>query len=277
MKSPIFARLMGIRSLWGVLALVCLLTGACRSDFEKVRLSNDAEKIYEAANKYFENEEYLRAQTLYELVLSQFRGRPEAETLFFRYAYTHYYQRQYTLASHYFRSFSNTFAYSTLREEADFMAAYSNYQLSPNFRLEQSKSKEAIEAFQNFINRYPTSARVAECNRLIDEMRAKLEMKAYSGAQLYYEMSLYEAAIQSFENLLRDFPDTHRAESVRFKIIEAAYRFAGQSIYEKRKERYELAMEKYMNFNRKYPRSQYKAEAKMIYEDCQEQIKNLNQ
>jgi outer membrane protein assembly factor BamD len=157
------------------------------------------------------------------------------------------------------------------------MAAYSKFQLSPSFRLEQSHTIEAIQGFQDFVNRYPTSPRVAECNRLIDEMRAKLEEKAYSSANLYYEIGEYEAAIQSFENMLRDFPDTERIEFVRFRILRAAHLFAEKSIYEKRKERYALAVEKYMDFIRKFPNSTYQAEAETIYQDCQEQIKIFNQ
>lgn len=268
---------MKIWSPWIILSTVAFLTIACRSEFEKVRLSGDPQEIYTAANKYYDEGEYLRALTLYELVLSQFRGRPEAEELFFRYAYTHYYLKQYTLAAHYFNSFSTTFAYSQKREEADFMGAYSNYQLSPTFRLDQSQTMEAIQGFQDFVNRYPTSPRVAECNRLIDEMRAKLEQKAFASAQLYFDIGEYEAAIQSFENMLRNFPDTDRSELVRFRIVEAAYLFAEKSIYEKRKERYEQAIEKSMAFTRKFPNSQFEAEVESIYQECQEEIKNLSQ
>lgn len=268
---------MEIRTLWIVLVVACCVASGCRSDFEKVRLSNNPDEIYTAANKYYDKGEYLRALTLYELILSQFRGRPEAEELFFRYAYAHYYMKQYTLAAHYFESFSNTFGYSEKREEADFMTAFSSYQLSPSFRLEQSETHEAIEKFQEYVNRYPESPRVPECNRLIDELRAKLEDKAFSSAQLYFDMQRYEAAIQSFENMLRDFPDTHRGELVRYRIVEAAYLYATISVYERRKERYEAAVEKYMDYVRKFPTGKYLTEVETIYQKSQEQIQNLNQ
>ena len=279
-ESLIFAPFMKIRSIWRVMPILFVVAGiigGCRSEFEKVRLSNNPESTLNAANKYYDDEEYLRAQTLYELVLSQYRGRPEAESLYFRYAYTHYYLKQYTLAAHYFANFSTTFAYSDFREDADYMSAYSDYQLSPGFRLEQSQTVEAIQGFQDFVNRYPGSARVAECNALIDEMRAKLEEKAYASAALYYDIGEYEAAIQSFENMLRDFPETAKVELVRFQILQAAYYFAVKSVYEKRNGRYQLAVEKYMDFKRKFPKSKYQAEAKSIYDDCREQLKNLNQ
>lgn len=253
------------------------MVAGCRSEFEKVRLSNNPDEIYAAANKYYDEGEYLRSLTLYELILSQFRGRPEAEELFFRYAYAHYYMKQYTLAAHYFESFSNTFAYSAKREEADFMTAYASYQLSPTFRLEQSQTMEAIQKFQEYVNRYPDNPRVPECNRLIDELREKLEQKAFASANLYFEMGLYNAAIQCFENMLRDFPDTRRNELARFRIVEAAYLYAAQSVYERREERYEEVIEKYMEFTRKYPDSQYTSEVTSFYQKSQDQLKTLNQ
>jgi outer membrane protein assembly factor BamD len=268
---------MKIRTFCGVVVVLVCLLSACRSEFEKVRLTNDPDKIYAAANKYYDKDEYLRAQTLYELILSQFRGRPEAEELFYRYAYSHYYLKQYTLAAHYFNSFSNTFAYSEKREEVDYMSAYSKYLMSPVFRLEQSQTREAIQGFQDFVNRYPSSMRTAECNRLIDELRAKLEQKAFASAELYFDLGEYEAAIQSYENLVRDFPDTKHNELVRFKTVQSAYLFATKSVYERREERYQLAIDKYMDFIRKFPRSKYKAEVESIYRNSQQEIKNLNQ
>src|SRR5690606_31360039 len=99
--------------------------------------------------------------------------------------------------------------------------------------------------------------------------------KAFASAQLYFDIERYQAAIQAFENMLREFPDTDKGELVRYRIVEAAYRYAQKSVYERRKERYELTVEKYMEFIRKFPNSQYKAAVESIYKDSREQIENL--
>ncbi|MDX1477618.1 MAG: outer membrane protein assembly factor BamD [Saprospiraceae bacterium] len=250
-----------------------VLAGACRSEFERARLSNDPQAILKKGYEYYDEEEYLKAQNLFELVINQFRGTAEAERLFFHYAYTHYHLRQYRLAAHYFRNFSATFAYSDLREEADYMSAYSSYKLSPIFRLDQSDTEEAIQGFQEFINAYPDSDRRELCNALIIEMRAKLERKAYDSGLLYFDMKQYQAAIQTFENMLQDFPDTHRAERVRFLILESAYLYATNSIFDRRKERYDLTLEKYNDFIRRFPDSESTPKAQAIYADTMEQLK----
>ena len=250
-----------------------ILLSSCKSEFEKIRASGDVDRIYKQALAYYDNEEYQKAQTLFELVISSFRGKREAEEIYYKYAYTYYKLEQYILASYYFKNFANTYAASDLREEAEFMSAYSNYQLSPTFRLDQKYSEEAIDGFQLFINTFPNSERVAECNRLIDVLRKKLEHKAYESALLYFDLREYQAAIQSFDNVLKDFPDTENGEQIRYMSIRSAYLLAKNSFVEKQKERFEEAESRASEFLARYPDSRFKKEAANIYEQSTEFLK----
>lgn len=225
--------------------------------------------------KYYEEGEYLKAQTLFEQIVSSFKGKEEAEELYFKYAYTYYHLGQYILASYYFKNFSNTFGRSPFREEAMYMSAYSNYLLSPNFRLDQTYSRQAIDEFQTFVNTYPNSEKVQLCNDLIDELRKKLERKAIARADLYYDMSRYQAAVKSYEIVLQDYPETKEAEEIRYKMARAEYRLAKNSVYSKRKERYTDTLELVDQFLKKYPNSSYIDEVKEFQTKSQEQLKIL--
>ena len=253
-----------------------LLLSACKSEFEKIRSSGDVDRIYTKAMEYYEQEEYQKSQTLFELVISSYRGKKEAEDIYYKYAYTYYHLEQYLLASYYFKNFSNTYGGSSLREEADFMSAFSNYQLSPTFRLDQSYSLEAIEGFQLFVNTYPNSSRVGECNLLIDEMRSKLERKAFEGAKLYFDLREYQAAIQSFDNLLKDFPDTKNAEQIRYMIIRSAYQLAKNSFVDKQLERFQDARDRASEFLARFPDSGYTKEVNSIYNQSIESLNKLD-
>lgn len=264
------------KSLFVVLFGVSLLLGACKSEFEKIRSSGDVSRIYAKALEYYEAEEYQKAQSLFELIISSYRGKQEAEEIYYKYAYTYYHLGQYILASYYFKNFSNTYGASSLREEADFMSAYSNYQLSPTFRLDQSYTEQAIEGFQLFVNTYPNSTRVEECNRLIDEMRKKLERKAYESAKLYFDIRDYQAAIQSFDNVLKDFPDTDNAEEIRYMIIRSAYQLAKNSFVDKQRERYQDAVNRSSEFLARFPESRYHREVNSIYNQSRESLNKLD-
>lgn len=260
-----------------LLILGIMMAGtACKSEFEKLRATADSETLYKKAFEYYEKEEYLKSQTLFELVINNLRGKVEAEKVYFYYAYTHFKLRKYILASYYFKNFANTFPNSEYREEADFMTAYSSYQLSPTYRLDQTYTLKAIEGFQIFANTYPNSSRVAECNKLIDGMRRKLEKKAYAQAQLYFDLQQYQSATHSFENMLKDFPDTEQAEKIRYMIVKASYDLATNSIYEKQAERHEEVVKKADLFLSKYSKSSYAREVRSIKKNSRKKIKEFS-
>lgn len=258
----------------GLLAI--LVFSACKSEFEKIRTSGDPALVLQKANAYYEEEEYQKAQTLYELVMASYRGKAEAEDIYFNYAYTYYYLRQYLLAAYYFKNFATTYGGSSKRQDAEFMAAYSNYQMSPSFRLDQTYTLKAIEEFQAFINAYPNNPRVEECNNLIDEMRAKLERKAYEEGALYFDIRQYQSAVQSFENLLKDFPETDRADQVRYMIIKSSFLMAENSFVDKQKERYQETASLAEEFLERYEESEHQKEVSTILKNSQRKLNQLD-
>src|SRR3546814_15684119 len=88
----------------------------------------------------------------------------------------------------------------------------------------------SIEQFQLYLDLYPASVKVDECNRFIDELRAKLERKSYENAQLFYTIGYYPAAIISLKNSLSQFPDTDFREDIEFLILTSNYLYAKNSI-----------------------------------------------
>lgn len=259
-----------------VFGVVLLLATSCKSEFEKIRSSGNAEEMYKKAMAYYDKGDYQKAQTLLELVISSYRGKAEAEEIYYRYAYTYYYLGQYILASYYFKNFSQTYGASSLREEADFMDAYSNYRLSPTFRLDQTYTDKAIDAFQIFVNTYPASDRVTECNTLIDELRAKLERKAFEEGKLYFDLRHYQASMQVFENLLKDFPETDNAEEVRYMIIRAIYQLAENSILDKQVERYKETMKLGKEFLARYGEGKFAKDVTNIVNNTEKKLNQIN-
>lgn len=261
--------------------VLLLLTGflwfgsACKSEFEKIRVSGNQELILNKAFAYYEKGEYQRAQTLFDLVLNTIRGSEQAEKAYFQYAYTYYHLNQYLLAAYYFKNFSNTFTNSNDREEAAYMSAYSNYLLSPSYRLDQSNTRQAIDEFQLFTNMFPKSARVEECNKLIDELRRKLEQKAFAEGELYFNLRQYQSAVISFDNLLRDYPESPDVERVRYLIAKSEFLLSENSILEKKLDRYGETVTRCNDFLEKYGSSKYSKEIKDILRDAQSEVKAL--
>ena len=261
--------------LWMVVTAAFLTIGACKSEYEKIRVSGNANLILTKAFEYYDAGKYQRAQTLFELVISNLRGQKDAEKASFQYAYTHYYLKQYLLGAYYFKNFSNTFTNSPLREEAAYLSAYCNYLQSPTYKLDQTATLAAIDEFQTFSNLFPASPKVEECNKLIDELRRKLEEKAFAEGDLYYNLRQYQSAVISFDNLLKDYPETPDAERVRYLIAKSDFLLSENSILEKREERYTETIKRSQEFLQKYPSGKYSKDTKQMIKDAQKALKAL--
>ena len=250
-----------------VLLSVLALFFSC-SKYDKLVKSTDLDKKYEAAMKYYDKGNYAKALTLFEELVSVYRGTAKAEGILFYYAYTNYNMGDYILAGYHFKNFSKTYPNSTHSEECAYMTAYCYYLNSSPYTLDQLDTKEAIKEFQSFVNQYPKSLRVASSNEMIDKLRAKLEKKAYEIAKQYYNIGDYKATIYSFKNILNDYPDTPYREELSFFIIKSGYLLAINSIESKKEERLTSAINAYQSFVDVFPNSSYLKEAESIYESA---------
>jgi outer membrane protein assembly factor BamD len=243
--------------------------------YNKLLKSDNPEEKLKAAIEYYESGSYFRALQLLESVLPSYRGTVEAEKIYYYYAYSHYHQGDYLVAAFHFMTLAKTLPNSQYAEESLFMSAYCKYLYSPDFNLDQTSTKEAIQEMQLFINKFPKSAKVAEANKLIDEMRAKMERKAFENARLYFILQEYQAAVVSLQNVIRDFPGTTYTEEAMFLIVKSWYMYASGSIATKQRERYEKAKESYQMFINDFPTSKFKNEATFYYNASVKNIERI--
>ena len=257
-----------------VLLLSTLLLGACNG-YQKLLKSNDVNKKYEAAIQYYEKGDYFKAGTLLEDLLPLLKGRPEAEKAQFYFANTNFRQRNYTLSSHYFKSFADTYPNSQYAEEATFLQAKSLFRDSPEWELDQTNTYSALETIQEFLNRYPASNFRPEAENMSQELQKKLENKAYQGAKLYYNLRYYQSAVVALTTFQQQFPASAFNEEADFLKVSAQYNLARESVPEKQRERYLEVLAFYQHFIDTYPRSQHLKEAERMYTDAGAQAAKL--
>ena len=248
----------------GILLSFIVLLGSCKSKFEKLRASNDITKKYQEALRLYNNKYYSKALILFEDLAQRYRGRAEAEELYYYYAYTNFKMKDYTTSRYHFKVFAETYPNSSRAEECRFMSAKCYYLESPVYSLDQQNTVKAIDALQLFINLYPRSERVAEASKLIDDLRNKLETKSYANAKLFLDIGDYKASIVAFKNSMRDFPDTKYAEEMDLLIMKAQYLFAKNSFETKQEDRFNEAIQLYADFVNKYPSSKHLKEAEQL-------------
>jgi outer membrane protein assembly factor BamD len=198
-----------------------------------------------------------------------------ADQIYYLLAKSFYGQKDYTLASHYFRLLLKEFPRSQYGEESQYMIGYCLYLDSPNPRLDQKTTSEAIDALQLFLNLYPNSPRVPEANQLMEKLRDKLVNKSYLNGKLYYDLQDYRAAVISLTNSLKEYPDSKYREELMFYLLKSKYLLGVNSIEEKKRERLNNALDEYFTFVDEFPKSKYRKEADRYF-DHVKKLMNLS-
>jgi len=257
-----------------VLPLIVALFSAC-TGYEKVLKSDDVNLKLAKANEYFDKKQYTKANTLYEGLLPVMRGTKNFEPLYFRYAYSSYYLKDYLSASYHFKNFTDYFPGSKDAEEAEYMHAVSLYKMAPKSSLEQTNTVKAMEAIQSYINTHPESKRLTEANKLMDEMRLKLEAKEASAARLYYNIGQYKAASIAYRAVMQNYPESANSDFYQFMIIRSLYNYAKASVTARQEERFANTVNAFRELKEDYPKSRYIEEAEKLNSQANDNIKKL--
>jgi outer membrane protein assembly factor BamD len=242
--------------------------------FNKLLKSSDYELKLKRAEEYYKKGNFIKASQLYDELLPIYKGTDKAEEIYYYYAYCNYYQGDYSLAQFHFKNFTRQFPASKHTEECYFLSAYCYYLNSPYYSLDPSDTKSAIKEFQSFVDEYPESERIDTCNKLVDRLRSKLELKDYDIFKQYFDLSDYyqqagyKSAITSGKLFIKEYPDSKFVEEVAYLIIESYYLQAMNSIPSKKAERLDEAIENYLKFVDLYPKSNFLAKAEEVYANC---------
>ncbi|MDR1673818.1 MAG: outer membrane protein assembly factor BamD [Bacteroidales bacterium] len=246
------------------------------SQYERLRKSSNYALKYKKAIEYYNGGDYVRAGQLLDEIVAIFRGTNKADTVAYYQAMSHFKQKDYLNASHYFSMHYKNTPMSPFAEECEFLTGYCYYRQSPRPELDQDMTAAAIEIFDLFLRHYPTSQYKEDALKYFVEMQDKLVDKSYLSAKLYYNLSLYKSSIVALNNSLNDYPDTKHREELMFLLLKSSYLLAENSVEGKQKERYQATVDEYYSFIGEFPQSGYAKEAQRMYEHADTYLKVRN-
>ena len=225
---------------------------------------NDTDK-YNAAEKYYNDGEFRRANALIEQLIPSYRGKPQGERLVFFFADSYFQIKLYYSAAIQFENFIKSYPNSQRIQEAYFMEAKSYYMLSPLYTLDQDDTYTGIDKLQVFINRFPNSEYVSEALELMNDLQNKLEKKDFEISKQYYTIRDYTSAIKALDNFVADNPGTiFREEALYYKWL-SQFEIAINSIESRIVDRVTELERSLDNFLRNYPET-------IFIEDLSEKI-----
>lgn len=191
---------------------------SCSSSVDTSTLTADQHLEY--ARKLMMDEDYEEAIKEFQSILLQYSGTAINDDAQYFLALTYYKREQYLLAAYEFSKLIRDIPASEFVQDAQFMLADSYYQLSPDYQLEQSYTKKAIEEFQAFIEFFPTHPKVKDAEKKINELYSKFAEKEFHNAEIYEKMEYYKAAMDYYKLVKDTYHDTKYAPVAHYRLIQ---------------------------------------------------------
>lgn len=272
-----------------IICLTTLLALSSCGEYTALQKSTDYEYRYEAAKAYFVDGHYTRSATLLGDLIAYMKGTSSGEESLYLLAQSEYNRKDYETASSYFKKYYQSYPKGIYVEQARYYSALSLYNMTPDPRLDQTSTVDAMAEFQNFLDLYPHTSLREQTQDMLMKLQDKLVLKEYMAAKLYYDLgdyvgnstptstgSNYEAAIVTAQNALKDYPyaEPIRREELSILMLRSKFHLARKSVEEKQIDRYRDAIDEYYAFANDFPESKYLKEAKKMYEQAEAIVKH---
>ena len=222
-----------------IITLLAAATLTSCGEYNKLLKSTDYEYKYEAAKNYFAKGQYNRSATLLNELITILKGTDKAEESLYMLGMSYYNQKDYQTAAQTFITYFNTYPRGTFTELARFHAGKALFLDTPEPRLDQSSTYQAIQQLQMFMEYFPNSVKKQEAQDMIFALQDKLVLKELYSAKLYYNLgnymgNNYESCVITAQNALKDYPYTDYREELSILILRARYEMAIYSVEDKK-------------------------------------------
>ncbi len=244
-----------------ILVFFALSLSSC-GEYQKILKSRDPEQKYQAALQYFEQQKYVRSQTLLEDVAAYYKGTERAADVVIYLARSYMGQKSYSSAAEYYEAYLRSYPKGQYAPEASFQIGHCYYLDAPDPKLDQDITYRAIEAFDVFIESYPESQYVRQAYKEQNELYDRLAYKELLNAKLYYNLGTYLgnnylSAEITARNALKDYPSNSYIEELNYIIFLSKYQQMVNSQASRMQERVQEAEDEYYSFKTSFPNSKH--------------------
>lgn len=255
-----------------IAAIAVVALSSCKSQYEMLLNSNDADLKYEAAFDYYNEGKYSKAGSLFESLSVLTNGTERDDTVRFYWGLSNYKFKDYYTAETNFANFLESYPRSPFASEARYLRLDCLYRSTLRYELDQTPTYKAITEISEYMIEFPQTPHMAACRDMLTELNERLDKKAYEAAKLYYKMEDYKASRVAFRNVLKDDSENIYREDILYYIAMSSFKYADMSIPEKQKERYLTFVDDYLNFIGEIPESHYRKELDNVYRKVQKAL-----
>ena len=239
-----------------ITAMAAVFAVGC-SPYSKLLKTDDYAQQYRVALEYMETGKYQKALTLLEKVRMHYLNSDKADSVMFYTGMGFYKMGDFETSGMAFDEFRKTHSRSPFLEEAEYMYAKGFYYSSPDPDRDQSATFQAMQAIDEYLERYPNSSKKDALEENMVELRQKIYDKVYINARTYYKIGRYKSAIVALRNALTDYPESNHREEILYMMTKSSYEYAHNSRPDLKRDRYLDMMDHYLTYISEYPEGQY--------------------
>lgn len=266
---------MRTRLFIAALAFISILA-SCKSQYDLVLSGNDVDEKYAMAFQLFESGKYAKAAEMFESASLGVRGTDQDDTVQFYLGYSNYKYKDFTTAESNLKTFIETFPLSPFTDQARYLYLDCMYRGTYRYELDQTPTYKALSEMNVFKIEHPDSQYIKQVEEMIDDLNARLELKAYKSAYLYFHTEDYLAAHYALKNVLKDNADNRYRPEILYYTALSSYKYASNSISDKQHERYLTFVDDYFNVVSEMPDSKYAKDLEPLYNKVQEILKKTD-
>lgn len=265
------------RSAFAPILSLILLVGLVGCSGSQEITTSGPQDAYDKGMAQYEDGDYDRAIRYFRSVFNYGRGTEWAPEAQFQLAMAQRKKKKHLVAANEFQRFTQLYRNHPDVPKAEFERAYSYYLRSPKYQLDQSDTRQAIDLFQLFIDRYPDHDRVAEAREFVDELRAKLAHKKYDAGELYERRDMWRAATETYRSVFDQYPDTPWADNALLGALRSYVQYADRSVRQKQAERYQKALDQYDQLQQLFPESSLLERAKPLQAEARRKLEQVRE
>ncbi|MDB5049754.1 MAG: outer rane assembly lipoprotein YfiO [Fibrobacteres bacterium] len=191
------------------------------SSSKKLTQEQSCQEKWDKAKPKFDKKKFVQAKELLSELVTSCPGSPFTEEAMFDLGESHYGLKEWDEAEQEYSSFLKDFPASKQYGE---LVRYRSAEVAANQvetpSRDQTKTLDAIAAYENFLDEYPEGPRSDSAKAELDKLRDLLVEKQMQIARLYSRMGEPQAAAIYYKNMLKEFGNRVNQRDINLRLAQ---------------------------------------------------------
>lgn len=197
-----------------ILLLFCF---ACSSD-KAVKKTQPSMEAFKEANNQIKRKDYEAARELLEKIKVEDTSQKYATLAQIRIGDTYFEEGEYEEAAVEYEFFLDLHPYHKYASYVQYQLAMSFFKRIRTADISYSLAKRALNEFEKLQKRYPRNPYMDVTDRKIKKCKSIFAEYELIVGKFYFKKGSYKSAVQRFNNLLQNYPDSKKESEVLYYL-----------------------------------------------------------